>query len=121
MNDACFTSEYGKEIFILNFENHNIDDAMPLIEECAKQVRQRPQGSVLTLTIATELKFTPAFIDELKELTKGNAPYVRKAAVVGITGLLNVAMTAVSIFSKRDFKLFDSKEDAIKYLLQEQA
>ena len=119
MNDACFTREHGKEIFVLNFEGYDVVDAVSLVEECAKQVRQRPEHSVLTLTIATNLKFTPAFVDKLKELTKGNAPHVRKAAVVGITGLLSVAMTAVSIFSKRDFKLFDTKEEAIKYLLED--
>jgi hypothetical protein len=119
MDDACFTTKQGKEIFILNFEGHDVESALPLVEECAKQVRQRPEKSVLTLTVATNLKFTPAFVDKLKELTRGNEPHVRKAAVVGITGLLSVAMSAVSIFSKREFKQFDSKEEAIKYLMQE--
>ena len=119
MKDAFFTSEYGKEIFVLNFEGHDIDEASKLVEECARQVRHRPENSVLTLTIATNIKFTPGFVDKLKDLTKGNTPHVRKAAVVGITGLLSVAMSAVSIFSKREFKQFDSKEEAIRYLLQD--
>jgi hypothetical protein len=117
MNNSSFTNEYGKKVYVLNFEGHTVEDAVPLVDECAKQIRQRPEASVLTLTIATNLKFTPDFVNQLKELTKGNAPYVRRAAVVGITGLLSVAMTAVSIFSKREFKLFDDKEDAVAYLL----
>jgi hypothetical protein len=44
---------------------------------------------------------------------------VRKAAVVGVEGLYKVVMSAVSIFSKRDFKLFDNKEDAIHYLIED--
>jgi len=119
LKDASFTSEYGKEIFVLNFEGHDIGEASELVDECARQVLQRPEQSVLTLTIATNIKFTPAFVDKLKGLTKGNTPYVRKAAVVGITGLLSVAMSAVSIFSKREFKQFDTKEEAIRYLLQD--
>lgn len=118
MKDACFTKEYGKEIFVLNFAYDDIKEAGPLIDECAKQVRLRPENSVQTLTIVSEVKFTSELVEKLKALTKGNAPYVRKAAVVGITGMYKIVMTAVNIFSKRDFKLFDNKDDAIKYLLE---
>ena len=119
MKDACFTNEYGKEIFVLNFAYDNIEEAVPLIEECAEQVRKRPQNSVLTLTIVEKGKFNTELVEYLKELTKGNSPFVRKAAVVGIEGLYKVVISAISIFSKRDFKLFDSREEAVRYLLQD--
>ncbi len=119
MNNACFTTEFGSEIFILNFAYEDIKEAVPLIDECARQVRQRPEGSVKTLTIVEKGKFDLALVDKLKDLTKGNSPYVNKAAVVGIKGLYKVVITAISIFSKRDFKLFDCKEEAINYLLQD--
>jgi len=119
VKDACFTREYGKEIFVLNFNYRSIDEALPLIDECARQVRLREEGSVLTLTIIEQGKFDTALVDKLKGLTKGNAPYVRKAAVVGVTGVFKIVMTAVSIFSRREFKVFDTKEEAIRYLLQE--
>lgn len=119
MKDARFTNDYGREIFVLNFAYDNISEAIPLIEECAHQVRSRPQNSVLTLTIVEKGKFNTELVEHLKELTKGNTPFVRKAAVVGIEGLYKVVISAISIFSKRDFKLFDSKEEAIRYLLQD--
>mgnify|MGYP001197277015 CR=1 FL=1 len=118
MKNSCFTREYGKEIYVLNFDYDNIDDAIPLIDECAKQVRQRPEYSVLTMTIIEKGKFTPELVEKLKILTKGNAPYVKKAAVVGVSGLYKVVISAISIFSKREFKLFDSKKEAVKYLLE---
>jgi hypothetical protein len=119
MKNACFSNEYGKEIFVLNFAYDHIREAVPLIEECAEQVRKRPQNSVLTLTIVEKGKFNTELVEYLKELTKGNTPYVRKAAVVGIEGLYKVVISAISIFSKRDFKLFDNKGDAIEYLLKD--
>lgn len=119
VKDACFTTEYGKEIFQLNFSYEDIEEAVPLIEECAKQIRQRPENSVLTLTIVADGKFNAELVEKLKGLTKGNGPYVRKAAIVGITGIYKIVMTAINIFSKRDFKHFDSKEEAIKYLLED--
>ena len=119
MESAQFTTEYGKEIFVLNFDYNAIEEAVPLIEECADQIRSRPENSVLTLTVVSKGKFNAQLVDYLKDLTKGNKPYVRKAAVVGIEGLYRVVISAISIFSKRDFKLFDNKDDAISYLLED--
>ncbi len=119
MENASFTTEYGKEIFVLNFDYSAIEEAVPLIEKCADQVRSRPENSVLTLTVISKGKFNTELVEYLKDLTKGNTPYVRKAAVVGVEGLYKVVMSAVSIFSKRDFKLFDNKEDAIHYLIED--
>lgn len=119
MINSRFTTEFGKEIYILNFSHENPDESIPLIEECALQVRQRPENSVVTLTIVSSGYYNAELVDRLKKLSKGNSPYVRKAAVVGIKGLYKVAFTAVSIFSKREFKLFDTKEKALDYLLQD--
>ena len=119
MKDACFTREYGKEIFELHFSYEVVEEAVPLIEECARQIRQRPENSVLTITIVDAGKFNSELVEKLKGLTQGNRPYVRKAAVVGITGIYKIVMTAINIFSKREFKLCESKEEAIKYLIQD--
>jgi hypothetical protein len=73
---------------------------------------------VLTLTIVDRGKFTAELVEQLKELTKGNSPYVRKAAVVGVTGMYKIVISAITIFSKREFKLFDTKEAAVRYLLE---
>jgi len=116
MESAHFTDEYGKEVFVLNFSYDDMGDALPLIEECAAQIRQRPENSVLTLTIIGKGRFDTALVERLKELTKGNAPYVKRAAIVGVSGLYKVVISAVSIFSRRDFKLFDDKAEAIEYL-----
>ena len=119
MEKSRFVYESGKEIYQLKFEYNEPEEALPVIEECAKSVRSRPDKSVVTLTIVSGGKFNMQVVDKLKELTRGNEAYVKKAAVVGIEGMYKIVMTAVSIFSKRDFKLFDTREEAIKYLIQD--
>lgn len=118
VNKAYFTKEYGEEIYVLNFAHDDTAEVMTLIEECARQVRQRPMRSVLTLTLVSRGPFNNEVVESLKELTAGNSPYVRKAAVVGIHGLYKVVMNAVSRFSQRDFMLCETKEQALHYLLQ---
>lgn len=116
---ARFVDCDGREIFFLDCTNCKAADIHEMIDECARQVRSRPKSSVLTLTIVGGGKFDQETIGRLKELTAGNAPYVKKAAIVGMTGLYKVVLMAVATFSKREFHLFDTVEEARAYLLKD--
>ena len=69
-----------------------------------------------TQTIVTAAKFDNDTIVKLKELTKANAPYNDKAALVVISGLYKRRVTVVMIFSNREFSMFDDRGAAIDYL-----
>lgn len=116
MERARFIQHRSKSIFLLDCTNATVDEIHAMIETCARQVRAQPPQSVLTLTVAGGGKFTPETIQKLKELTKGNKPYVKASAVVGITGLYKVVISAVSLFSERRFHLFDDVEEAKNFL-----
>jgi len=116
MDKARFVQHKGKEIFILDCSGCKPAEVHQIIDECARQVRCRPPKSVRTLTIAGGGKFDNETITRLKELTKGNEPHVHRAALVGITGLYKVVVTAISMFSKREFHLFDTMEEALDFL-----
>lgn len=116
MDGARFMEKDGKEIFVLTFSSSDIDHVLAQIDECARQVRQRPPKSVLTMTVVDGPKFNTQFVEALKHLTKGNEPHVKRAAAVGVTGLYKVAINAISLFSKREFKLFDCENEAVAYL-----
>ena len=116
MEKSRFISHNGREIYVLDCADCSASMVHDIIDECARQVRSRPEKSVRTLTIASGGKFDNDTISMLKELTKGNAPYVDKAALVGISGLYKVLVTAVMMFSKRDFSMFNDKAAALDYL-----
>jgi len=111
-----FIRHNGREIYVLDCSDCQPGDIVVIIDECARQVRGRPKQSVRTLTIAGGGRFDNTVLQKLKELTQGNAPYVEKAAVVGITGLYKVVMNTVKLFSKREFHLFDTVEEAMDFL-----
>jgi|SRR5512138_346894 hypothetical protein len=113
---ARFIQHNGKEIFLLDCSNCKPGEVHEIIDECARQVRARPEKSVLTMTIAGGGKFDNETVNRLKELTKGNEPYVKKAALVGITGLYKVIVMAIATFSRREFHMFDTVEEAQEYL-----
>ncbi|PLX72995.1 MAG: hypothetical protein C0615_11505 [Desulfuromonas sp.] len=116
MERSCFIEHKGREIYLLDCSDCSPDEIVEVIDECARQVRTRPEQSVRTLTVAGGGSFDSNVIGKLKDLTQGNAPYVDKAAVVGITGLYKVVLNTVKMFSKREFHLFDTVEEAKDFL-----
>ena len=117
MERAHFVAHKGKQIFRMDCTGASLDEMNAVIDECIRQVRNQPQKSVLTLTIAGGSAFSGETITKLKELARDNTPYVKAGAIVGITGLYKVVFSAVSVFSKRRFYLFDTVEEAMDFLV----
>lgn len=116
MERARFVEHKGKRIFRMDCTGASLEEMNGVIEECIRQVRCQPEKSVLTLTIAGGTAFSGETINKLKELARDNTPYVRAGAIVGITGLYKVVFSAVAMFSKRRFYLFDQVDQAMAFL-----
>jgi len=113
---ARFIDHNGVRIFYIDFSGCSIEEANEVIEASAGHIRSEPEGTVLTLTYTDGGKFNSELIGVLKEFTKGNIPYVKAAAVVGISGLQKIVLDAVSLFSSREFSTFESLDEAKDYL-----
>ena len=111
-----FITHRGKEILFLDFSNCKADEALKVIEDAKKAVITKPKNSLLTLTDVTDARFNDAVTNGLKELTAHNKPYVKAAAVVGITGLKKILFSAVMAFSKRNIESFSDVEQAKSWL-----
>jgi len=116
MERSRFIHHKGRELYVLDCSDCKPEEIAAIIDECARQVQVRPEKSVRTLTIAGGGKFDNNVLQKLKDLTQNNGPYVDRAAVVGITGLYKVVMNTIKMFSKREFHLFDSVDDAKDFL-----
>ena len=116
MERSKFIHHNGREIYLLDCSDCTPAEIVQIIDECARNVRARPEKSVRTLTIAGGGKFDNEVIHKLKELTSGNAPYVERAALVGITGLYKVVVNTLKMFTKREFHLFDTVDEAKAFL-----
>ena len=104
------------KIVFLDFSHCPIEEAQDVIMAATPLIRNEPEKSVFTMTYTDGGKFDSDIISALKEFTKGNEPYVKAAAVVGISGLQKIVLDAVSFFSNREFATFDDMEEAKEYL-----
>ena len=79
--------------------------------------RSQPPKSVLTLFDATGSVFSADVLSALKDFVKGNTPYIKCSTVVGIKGLMQIGLTAVSKAAGRPLRLFDTRDGALEYLV----
>ena len=81
--------------------------------------QQKPDGSLRVCSDATGSRYDAAILDALKDLASHNVPYVGVAAVVVPTTVHRVAMNVASLFSKRRFTAFSTREPALDWLAQQ--
>lgn len=118
MERVTFIEFRGRRILIEDFSSLRPgDEFRATLDEAATAIRSQPPASVLALVDATNATFNAEAIGMLKEFTAANTPYVRAAAVVGIEGLLGVAMLAVAKFSGRTFARFPDRPAALDWLI----
>ncbi len=112
-----FITHQETEILFLDFSNSEADEVLSTIEDAKRVISSRPEQSLLTLTDVTNARFNEAVGEGMKQLTAHNKPYVKAAAVVGITGLKRIIFGAVMTFSQRKIESFDDVEEAKKWLI----
>jgi hypothetical protein len=118
LDRVSFIEYKNQKILKLDFSSCDPQEVLAVIRDAAGLIRSQPEKSLLTLTRTEGATFDSDVIKAMKEFTKGNEPYVRAAAIVGIRGLQRIILDAVSLFSKREFGLFDDEEQAKEYLIK---
>jgi len=117
MERIRFIQHNSKEILFLDFSQCKINEIPAIIEQSKAVIRVRPEHSLLTLTDVTDTRFDEKVSQQMKDFTAHNKPYVKAAAVVGITGLKKILFGAAMAFSKRKLHAFDSIEEAKDWLV----
>jgi hypothetical protein len=114
-----FKEHKWRRILLIDFSNCTIDEALKTMEEAEKIIRAQPKESLLILTDVTNARYNMEAVEKLKEFTKGNKPYVRASAVVGLDGIKRIIYDAVVMFSKRTFPIFEDIEKAKDWLIEQ--
>lgn len=81
--------------------------------------RQPSTGNLLTLTDLTGARYDARALDALKQLAADNKPRVKASAVVSDAAAQRAAVSLVSLFSKRKFKSFATRAEALDWLVSE--
>ncbi len=116
MERVRFIRHNGKEILFLDFSACKAGDVLLIIDQAMPVIAGRSEQSLLTLSDVTDARFDDTVSQRMKEFTAHNRPFVKAAAVIGITGLKKILFEAVMLFSKRKIHAFETVEQAKDWL-----
>jgi hypothetical protein len=108
----------GKTIFHMDFSNlKDPVEIKNLINESVRHIRNQPPASVLTLTNIEGMHFNNEIKDLFNDFIKGNKPYVKAGAVLGVAGLQQIIYNSLMKVTGRDIKAFSKSEEAKNWLV----
>ncbi len=117
MDRVYFTEYKGKQILIEDFSKLKPgDEFLKIIAQAQATIAGQPEKSVLALLDASGSSFNKDILATLSSFVQANTPYIRHAAVVGISGILEVALMTVAKAARRPFQTCASVEEAKDWL-----
>jgi len=116
-----FTEHRGKPILVVDLSHCGADHILTLLEEFRDKVASQPPDSLLVLADFTDASFDKSVITRMKELLVLDRPYVKHAAWVGTKSLPHVYYENFKSFSKRELPSFDTREEAMDWLVKDLA
>ena len=119
MGKVSWIYHKGIKIVHLDLANALPRDFYPVLEEGAKVIRYQVPNSVFTLTDVINARYNRDISQKMKEFTRENKPYVKAAAVLGITGLKKIIFSAILKFSKRTIQVCNNIEEAKEWLVEQ--
>jgi len=116
MPRAHLIRQGDSEIVFIDFARAKSAELTQAIADATPLIRTRPEGTVLTLTDATEIGISKLTNAQIVEFVKGNKPYVKAAAVFGVSGLAAAILSTVRLLTGRELAAFTSREAALEWL-----
>jgi hypothetical protein len=120
MDKIQFITYKGKKVLIEDFTNTKPgDEFLTNLQKAQAMIAGERSKSVLALFDASGASFNGENLSAMKKFTETNTPYIKAAAVVGITGMLKIALTSISKFSGREFITFATRKEALEWLIRQ--
>jgi hypothetical protein len=114
-----FITHHKKQILLVDLSNCSGAEVEKIVREVPELVTTRPRNSVLILTDFTGASFNEDALRALKEAAVFDKPYVRKSAWVGAEHLPEVFSKSMKSFSRREFPSFETREEALAWLVKD--
>jgi hypothetical protein len=106
----------GVSILRVDFSEATPDEILATIIAAKAIILHAPERSVLTLTLTKGARYDTRVSEAMKRYAVQNKPFVKAAAVVGLSGLQQILYSAIIRLSGRTMSTFDDEDDARVWL-----
>lgn len=114
-----FVDHDRKRILLVDLSECSAREAEETVRRVPDVVTAEPRGSVLILTDFKGSSFDSAALRAIKEAAVFDKPFVKKSALVGTLSLPREFHDDIEKFSRRDFAIFGTREEALRWLVQD--
>ncbi len=121
MERVRFIDHLGRPVLLLDCTDCQPQQLLDIFEAARQVISAQPDHSLLTLTDFTGAEFNKQAADQMKISATYNRSHVRRSAIVGAEDLPDVYYRNLVSFSARDFPLFKTREEALDWLIAENA
>jgi len=119
---AKIITHKGEDIIYLDYHGlKKPEDFQDKVGETIKRTKYYLENGIKDILVLTDLSDSYIYGDApkyLKESTKMARPFVKKSAVIGISGAKRILLNMVNLFSGYETKAFQTKEEAIDWLVK---
>ena len=114
-----FIEHAGQRVLLIDYSHCQPALFKEVAAEGHRVISTQLLNSVLTLSDVTGTGFDSEAVALLKSKVAANAPYVKRASVVGISGLQGLIYEGIQAFAKRRIPLFSSRQEAMDWLVKD--
>jgi hypothetical protein len=116
MERVRFIEHKGKTILFIDFSDSSPEDAFEVIGVAKTVIAKQAPSSLLTLTNTHNARFNSKIRNAMTEYVRHNKPFVKAAAIIGVTGLQEIIFSGILKLTKRKIRLFNDIEEAKDWL-----
>ena len=115
-----FIEHQGRQILLLDFSHASAQQMQLLLEHVRITVAQHARESLLTLADFEGAEVDRAVAIKIKEVLTLDRPFVKKTAWIGTGHIPHALLEGFHNFSRRDIVVFNTREEALDWLISEQ-
>lgn len=119
MERVRFITHEGKQVLEVDCTDCSAKEMLKVVNEVMRRATAEPRESVLVLTNFAGAKFDKDTMTRLKEVAVYDRPFVKRSAFYGADNLPKVYFEALKAFSQRDFRQFNTRDEALAFLVQD--
>jgi hypothetical protein len=114
-----FIKHKGHAIYVVDLTHCTAKELLLLLDLVRADIARHAPGSLLTLADLTGAQFDKNVATRMKEVLVLDRPYVKRSAWVGTESLPHVFYEHFKSFSQRELPAFETREEAMDWLVKE--
>jgi hypothetical protein len=116
-----FIEHRGQRILVVDFSNCPAQKVEEIARTVPDYATAQPLNSVLVLTDFAGATFSQDALRALKETAVFDKPFIKRSALLGTQSFPRDFYEEITSFSRRDLRIFDTREEALSWLVGDSA